>query len=290
MGQGQEGTLLLSNNAKALDMIRLSSLRPFYFHPYYHNILNRVFGAMDIDFFIGRLHRYETIKREDGTLHSGYPKLIGMQFSFHPWNLFHIGLYQTAMFGGGGRDESWNRFWKLISPLTNDNYRGTVNEAGEKKAGLTFAWYLPNIIQALKLYGEWAGEKSAGDFSSHHSYLYGILLSDTAGIQGLQSSYEHLHIDGWQNIIYTDGYSNAQSALGYYIGERSTHDIIRINYLHTLQSNYTIAWEHTQTQDSNRDTLRFAFRHRTEESMEYSLYGAMSKGTLWFGTKITWLF
>jgi hypothetical protein len=296
MGAGREGTLLFSDNAKPLDMVRFSSRRPFRFHPYRHNVLNKLFGAMDIDFFLGRLHRYDTIVREDGTIHSGYPKLMGMQFTFRPWDLFNIGIYRTALFGGGGRDESFGTFWKALFPFGQAENSGTPNEPGDQKGGFNFEWYIPNTIQPLKLYGEWAGEDAAGAFPSRHSYIYGILLSNTAGIEGLQSSYEHLQMDEdhrnywYRHHIYRDGYTNDGMIMGHYNGSNGSRDILRMKYLKDIQSDYTLAWEHFSDLEESGDTLRFEIRYRARNSVEYSIGGSVNEEASWLGAKIKWIF
>ena len=296
MGAGREGTLLLSSNAKSLDMIRLSSLRPFRFHPYRHNILNKIFGAMDIDFFVSRLHRYGTIVKEDGTIHSGYPKLMGMQFTFRPWNLFSIGLYRTAMFGGGGRDQGFGTFAKALFPFGQEENTGTPNEPGDQKGGFNIEWYVPNTIQPLKIYGEWAGEDSAGNLPSRHSYIYGILLSDTAGMEGLQIGYEHLqmdedHRDYWyHHHIYRDGYTNDGMIMGHYNGANGSRDILRMKYLKSIQSDYTLAWEHFSDREEDSDTLRFGVRYRAQNSVEYSVDGSVGEDASWLGAKVKWIF
>ncbi len=296
MGSGREGTLLLSNNAKPLDMIRLSSVLPFRFHPYRHEILNTIFGTMDFDLFVGRLHTHDEIVREDGTLHSGNPKFLGLQFTFRPMDLFSVGIYHTGMFGGGGRKEDFTTFWKMMFPFGQGDNTGSPNEPGDHKAGFTFEWYVSNTYQPLKVYGEWAGEDSAGGFPSRHSYIYGLLFTDTAGIEGLQTSYEHLkmdpdHRDYWYHHypIYHDGYTNDGIIMGHYNGANGSRDTLRVTYLKDLRSDYTLAWEHFDDHGITEDYLRFGARHRLDDHKELSLSGWAGK-TAWLGVSFKWIF
>ncbi|BDY13405.1 capsule assembly Wzi family protein [Hydrogenimonas cancrithermarum] len=295
MGAGREGTLLFSQNAKSLDIARFSSRRPFRFHPYRHNILNKLFGAMDVDFFVGRLHRYDTIVKEDGTIHSGYPKLMGMQFTFRPWDLFSVGIYRTALFGGGGRDESFSTFWKVLFPFGQSENTGTLNEPGDQKGGFNFEWYIPNTVQPLKLYGEWAGEDEAGMLPYKESYIVGILFSDTGNIEGLQTSFEHLKMYKVKNLwyhhhIYRDGYTNDGMIMGHYNGSNGSRDILRVKYLKDIQSDYTLAWEHFSGLEKSSDTLRFGVRYRAQNSVEYGVDGSVGEDASWLGVKVKWIF
>lgn len=296
MGAGREGTLLFSNNAKPLDMIRLSTVQPFRFHPYFHNILDAIFGAMDIDFFLGRLHEYDTIKREDGTFGSGNPKLIGMQMTIRPFDAFSLGIYRTAMYGGGGRDEGVKTFFKALFPFGQSENTGTPNEPGDQKAGANLEVYLPNAWQPLKLYGEWAGEDSAGSWPSRDSYLTGVVLADTAGIEGLMASYEYLKmLEGFGNYwynhhIYQDGYTNDGMLMGHYNGGTGTRHTLRLRYLKGVQSEWTAAWEHAEDDGSTRDALRAGFRYRFNANLELSMQGIAIAHTPWIEAKVKWLF
>lgn len=293
MGQGKEGTLLLSNNAKALDMIRISSIEPFSFHPYFHRFLYNIFGKMDFDFLVARLDKYDKIVREDGTIHNGFPKMIGMQFTFRPFKNFSVGLYKTSIFGGGGRHEGLKTIRDSILPLGQSENTGTPKEAGDQIAGFNFAWYFPNKIQPFKLYGELAGEDSANNFPSRDSYIAGIHFSDTFHISGLEANYEYLEMNScrcwYKHHIYRDGYTNKHFIMGHFNGGVGKRGILRFEYLQDIKRYFTIAWDHFNDKESI-DTFIAGFRNRINKHLEYKIDTRFNKNDSWVNLKLKWVF
>jgi len=294
MGQGKEGTLLLSNNAKALDMIRISSIEPFSFHPYFHKWLYKIFGKMDFDFLVARLDKYDKIKREDGTIHSGYPKLIGIQFTFRPYKNFVLGLYKTSIFGGGGRSEDLKTISESIIPIGQTENTGTAKEAGDQIAGANLAWYMPNRFQPFKLYGEIAGEDSANNLPSKESYIVGVLFSDIFHISGLQTNYEYLHMNSkchcwYKHHIYLDGYTNRHFIMGHFNGGEGKRGILRLKYLQGIKRDFTIAWDHFSYKEDINSFI-FGFRNRINEHLEYKIDSRVNKNYSWVDFGIKWIF
>lgn len=102
-GTSEGGPLLLSSNAEPINMVRLSRAVPFKLP----SVLG-IFGPMKIDFFVGRLGGHEVAAR---------PWLQGQRISFKmaPW--FEFGATHTALFGGEGRPNGLDVFFKSLFPL-----------------------------------------------------------------------------------------------------------------------------------------------------------------------------
>jgi len=227
------------------------------------------------------MHRQRGIERGDGSRHDGNPKLLGLLWTIRPFSSMSLGIYHTAMFGGGGREENFETLWK-ISPPFNGN-----DTLADQKSGITAEWYLPNRRQPLKLYGEWA--KNGGN-GGEESYIAGILLSDTAHIKGLQTSYEHLRLataphSWYSGKIYTQGYTNNALTMGYPAPPRSSRDTLRLTYVIGVKSTYSAAWIH----ENDKETLHLEARYRIDTHSETVLSAHTGPNLLGF-VSFKWMF
>ncbi|MCM8789790.1 MAG: capsule assembly Wzi family protein, partial [Candidatus Omnitrophica bacterium] len=95
-GPGFHGSMLISNNAKALNLVRLRSINSFYLPWMFKNL-----GSFGINFFIGQLEKDRTIPA---------PRLAGLRLEWSPLPYLVLGANRTAIMGGEGRPK----------PLFND--------------------------------------------------------------------------------------------------------------------------------------------------------------------------
>jgi hypothetical protein len=274
MGPSHSGTLLFSNNAKPIDMIRISNIKSFKLN-FLPTTVSNIIGYINANVFLGRLSKYKHIKLENDSINEGYPKILGMQFSFKPTNNFEWGIYRTAIFGGGGRQQNLSTFRKVMWP-SGDAENKSTTEPGDQKGGFFAIYNFFNKIQPLKIYTEYAGEDAAGMLPSKWSSIFGIKLFDVAKIKGLSLNYEYTKMDKsnvwYTHHIYLDGYTNNGIIMGHAHGG--------IGFVHYLNITYQPSLKQTLSLNLAKDNFRnfgktnnitICIRKKYNKNIEFSL-------------------
>ena len=191
-GPGYHGSLLVSNNAKPFDMIKISNPRatllPWFFSylgPFRFNLL---FSRLDDD-----EHKI-TDKATGDDLSKPY--LYGLRFDFKPHPLMEVGLSHLVLFGGEGRDISFTDFLKIA--YSNQNRDGTNLDSNQEFA-IDIALTIPHVSRLLpladsiKLYGE-IGAEDTGTPPDRRAYLAGIVLNDAFTVEGMKLRAEYANL------------------------------------------------------------------------------------------------
>ena len=263
-GTGKHGTLLLSNNAKPIDMIRLSNDKA---------ITSGQF-SFDYDMFFGRMAEQDGIVNPDGSLGSGYPKMFGMQLSmaFSPY--FQMSAYRTAIFGGADRPEGFSTIMDVIFPF--GGVENDLDQPGDQKGGFTAKISVPNNVQPFDLYGEAAGEDEASNWPSKWSYIAGMDLVDLANTKGLNLNFEYMKMDEtnvwYRHHLYREGYTNDGFIIGHAHGGTGEQFDAELTYQVGLVSTYSGGYRReTFADDATADSLYFQARYRLGDQAEFRL-------------------
>jgi len=213
-GPGYHGSLLLSDNAYPLDMVKLSSAYPFRLP----GILKGT-GDWDIDFFVSELGEKRSVPRA---------KLAGLRLAWAPFEYFTFGASRTAMFGGDGRPGyDLSDYIDLFTTLSDRELSQADPKNADQKAGIDFILNIPwaerpfSLCNNLKIYGEWAGEDKFAPWENEApAYMAGMELSDLFKIGGLDLTGEYAHTNSVWYIhgIYLDGYNYKGNVLGHHTG------------------------------------------------------------------------
>lgn len=102
-GTSESGPMIFSNNAEPLNMVRLNRVVPFRLPSFLG-----VFGPIRVDFFVGRAGGHTIAAR---------PWLQGQRLSFKMTRDFEFGFTHSAMFGGKGRPNGIDVFFKTLVPV-----------------------------------------------------------------------------------------------------------------------------------------------------------------------------
>ncbi len=271
MGPSHSGTLLLSNNAKPIDMLRISNVESFKLD-FLTQPVSDIIGLVDVDFFVGRLDHYDHILLPDTSINDGYPKMIGMQLSFKPLDSFEWGVYRTALYGGGGRDESFDTFIDVLFP-TGDVENISALEPGDQKAGVFATYNSSNDYQPFKLYAEGAGEDAAGITPSKWSWIGGVKLFDIGNINGLSLNYEYITMhdsNAWYlHHIYRDGYTNDGRIMGHTHGGRGDAHFANITYQPSMQRTLYMSYARDDFDNGSKaNSLSIGIRERFDNNIE----------------------
>lgn len=222
-GQGRHGTLLLSNNARPLDMVRLTTPSPVSLPG-----LFRVVGPVRFDLFISRLEKARVVPE---------PYLAGMRLTVMPTDYLELGAARTIIFGGRGQPHvGVNDFLEILAGENNaPGEADTSNQLAMLDARLT----LPGPLKA-QLYGEYGGEDEAGMFPIKTAWLAGLHLPAIAagGRLSLRVEYADLSLQTartrwYSHSLYRSGYTHRGSVLGHQIGGDGRDLSLDGEYLHS---------------------------------------------------------
>ena len=263
-GPGKHGTLLLSNNAKPIDMIRLSNDKAIKSGSF----------SFDYDILFGRLAEHNEIVNPDGSIGSGYPKMFAMQLSMAYTPYFQASAYRTAIFGGADRPEGMSTIWDVIFPF--NGVENDLNQPGDQKGGFTAKISVPNDVQPFDIYGEAAGEDEASNWPSKWSYIAGMDLVDLANTKGLNLNFEYLKMDEsdvwYRHHIYKEGYTNDGFIIGHAHGGIGDQLDIELTYQPGMVATYSGGYRReTFADDASADTLYFEARYRLGDQAEFRL-------------------
>jgi hypothetical protein len=150
-GPCYHGALLMSNNAKPFDMIKISNPEPVLL-PWYFSYL----GPMQFNLIFSQLDDKRT-----GT-EKVNPFLYGLRVGIKPHPYLELGATHLVMFGGPERrDMSVGDYFKAL--YSNTNLDDTISDSNQEFAA-DIVLTLPNIkkyiflADGLKMYFEWGAE------------------------------------------------------------------------------------------------------------------------------------
>lgn len=142
-GPGYHGSLLLTDHAFPMEMIKLGSEEPFRLPGF----LGRL-GEWKINSFLGRFEENRDFSRA---------KVFGLRVSYLPASWLELGLTRLTQFGGRGRDQSF-------PGVVADAYFSEPNQTGNRdvneqamadfRAKIPKVPYLVPFPAGLQLYGE----------------------------------------------------------------------------------------------------------------------------------------
>jgi hypothetical protein len=220
-GPGYHGSLLLTNHAFPLDMIKLGSDQPFRL-PWMLQHL----GEWKINSFLAQLERNRDFPRA---------KLFGLRVSWLPAAWLEIGLNRLTQFDGRGRDQSF-------PGIIFDTYVSEANQGGEREvneqAMVDFRVRVPRVPYLIpfpagvQLYGELGTEDKWSELPipSRSAVLGGIYIPQVFAGDTLDLRIEYADTDltrrrhpelaevWYNNGVYTSGMRHRGFPLGHHMG------------------------------------------------------------------------
>ena len=162
-GPGYHGALLMTNNARPFDLIKLSNPHPF---------LLPILGLFKFNIFLSRL--------DYGEPSIPKPLLYGLRLNIKPHPIFEFGISHVAIFEGeGNKDLSFSDYFTIL--YSNKNLTGKFQSNQQVAIDLVLRW--PNfdkilpLARSLKFYGEY-GAEDTGFLPDRRAYLLGFFLGD----------------------------------------------------------------------------------------------------------------
>jgi len=230
-GQGYHGSLILTDNAKPFDLIKLSNPRPVVL-PWIFKYL----GLFKVAAFWTQL---------EGNRYIPDAELMGLRINLKPFPFLDIGASRTIMLGGEGPEapkgvsELSGRDW--IRVLSGRNIAGELdtNQIAGVDARLHFCSldrWIP-VLKSLDLWGELYGEDQAGKFPSRNGYVVGMKLGDilltgrTDFILEYATNVVAKHPGYWYNHhVYRTGYRYEGRVMGHDMGGEAREIFARLEH------------------------------------------------------------
>lgn len=229
-GPGYHGSLLLTDHAFSLDMIKLGSDEAFRL-PWGLKGL----GEFKINSFLGQFEDDRDFK---------HAKLFGLRLSYLPASWLEVGLTRLTQFGGEGRNQSFPK--AVVDCYTNPPNQTGQQDCNEQsmvdfRATIPHVPYLIPFPAGLQIYGELGSEdKWSKPIPSRAAFLAGLYIpqlikGDTADfrIEYADTDYtrrktsDHLTGVWYNNGNYTSGMRQYGYPLGHHMGTDAIDIFIR---------------------------------------------------------------
>lgn len=210
-GQGKNAGLLLSNNPRGLDMIKLSNDTPFIFP----SVL-KYLGAIKLSYFLANLGPEQNFS---------YPFLVGYKLSAQPLSFFEFGFALLTELGGQGAPFASTEDLILEVVPFGALIKTTDIENSNKMGGFDFRFRIPTA-RNLELYSEiiWDDSHTPSDiqkfFWDDVGYIGGFYLGriTNSGTVDMRFEFHHTGIRYYQHGQFSTGLAMNQFILGDILG------------------------------------------------------------------------
>jgi len=232
-GPGAHGDLLLTNNARPFDMIRLTSRTPFLLPSVFRNI-----GPFKPTWFLTELEAHRDFP---------HAKLMGFRLDFRPRPSFRFALSRVIQFDGEGRKGLTAGDWIKIliaddkaehstSGIDNNNIMSIDFSLTLNPMDNSFIQIFP--FEGMKLYGEIGAEDSSGNgWPKEKAYLAGLYINDPLRLDDTNfrvewaTTAENTKHGAWYTHgVYSSGYRYEGNIIGHHMGTDSEDLFARLEH------------------------------------------------------------
>lgn len=153
LGPARSGSLLLSNNADSVTMMKIESVSPFQIP-----LLSKVLGPVRAEYFLGQLGG--TLFEINGNTLLGpgninpQPVLSGYKANFKPTPNFEFGMGITAQFRGPGLPFTWDNFLRAFYVHNQTGPTGNNANPGKRISSADFTYRIPHFRKWLTVYAD----------------------------------------------------------------------------------------------------------------------------------------
>ena len=239
-GPAHRGSVLMSNNAKPLKMVKVTNP-----HPVPLPWILRPLGPFRAEWFLAQLEEDRAIPEA---------MLSGVRVNFKPHPLAEVGLSRVSMFGGQGRPSvgiiDYAKLFLAGTEQVEDNQLAGFDASLLVPLGdLPLGDKLP--LRSVKLYVDGAGEDEGGFMPSKWGWIFGAQLNDIlkTGRTDLRFEYADNHVVRNPNVfynhgIYTSGYTYEGRVMGHYMGTDSRDVFVQLRHYLTEDIIVRVMYDH----------------------------------------------
>lgn len=228
-GPGYHGSLLLTDHAFPLDMIKLGSEEPFRLPWVFRSL-----GEWKVNSFLAQLEKDRDFSRA---------KVFGLRVNYLPTNWLEVGATRLTQFGGRGRDQSFpETVFKTYGNPPNQSGAAETNEQFmlDIRAKIPAVSYLVPFPSGVQLYGELGSEDkwSKIPIPSRAAVLGGIYIPQVFSGDTMDLRIEYADTDltrrktgipevWYNNGTYVSGLRHRGFPLGHHMGTDAIDVFVR---------------------------------------------------------------
>ncbi len=229
-GPDRSTSLILSNNAAALPMLRLDRVSP--------GLLPgrlRILGPAHFDLFMAREGGIHFVRLGPNFIFHGTgsealrppPYLWGAHLTIKPTQYLEVGVAHTVIFAGYGRPLTLGTFLHTFSIYGN----GQAIDPGKRVTEINLIYHIPRYRRAIEVYSEGMAwdDPIQGKFVQRFAWDPGVYLPELPKLHAFDARFEAVYTDipkGYEvgffyaNTHYPQGYTNYGQILGSWIGRQ----------------------------------------------------------------------
>ncbi len=228
LGPGLSGSLLLSNNADSIMMMKIEGVSPFKVP-----LLSKLLGPARAEYFFGQLGG--TQFEVNGSTLLGpeniepQPVLSGFKVGFKPTRDFEFGMGFTAQFAGPGLPLTWGNYFRTFYVHTESGPTASNANPGKRISSLDFSYRVPGIRKWLTIYGDTLVVDEFSPIGSSRATVNpGIYMPQIPKLPKMQFRAEGLNEPTTREFApgfvyyglrrYRSGYTNEGNLMGNWIG------------------------------------------------------------------------
>ncbi len=247
-GPDRSTSLILSNNAQAMPMLRIDRVKP---------LTLPLLGALHSEFFIARQGGVHYVNLQTGLPTYGSaskgleppPYIWGGSFSIKPTENLELGAAHTTIFAGYGRPLNLHTFLHTFSNTGN----GQAVDPGKRVTEFNFSYRVPGLRKWLVLYSEAFAYDNPLDRISLERYAFdpGIYMPQLPGLRKLDLRVEEVNtnLPGltspayiYSNFHYPQGYTNYGQILGSWLGRQGNGGTATSTYWFSARNRATVSY------------------------------------------------
>ncbi len=232
LGPDKSTSMILSNNAEAMPMLRLERVSPLALPGFLQGL-----GAVRTDFFLAREGGVHFVRLGPDFVLNGSasqpldppPYMWGVSIAIKHSESFEFGFAHTTIFAGYGRPLNLKTFLHTFSLEGN----AQAVDPGKRTTEFNFSCHVPGIRKWLVLYSEGFAydAPNPGKFGQRFAMDPGIYLPQFPGLRGMDFRVEGFttNLPGlefpayfYANQHYPQGYTNYGQILGSWIGRQGS--------------------------------------------------------------------
>jgi hypothetical protein len=251
-GPARSTSLLMSNNAEAMPMLRLNRVSPLKLPS-----LLGILGPVRTEFFVSRVGGAHFVRLGPTFVLNGdanrslekQPYIWGAIISFRPTENFEFGMGLSSMIAGLGRPLNLKTFTHSFSARGN----GQVVDPGDRRTEFNFSYRVPGVRNFLTLYAEGMAEDEPQPlaYPRRSAINPGVYLSGIPGmrkldlrVEGVYTNLPGLTRQGfyYTNTHYADGYRNYGQIIGSWIGRQGSGGQASSTYWFSARNKATVSY------------------------------------------------
>jgi Capsule assembly protein Wzi len=257
-GPDAGSSLIYSDNAEPLDMVRINRVMPFKLP----SILG-LMGPIRVEFWMGQQHGAQFIYNPSGLVGqwgqdlSPQPIIHGQGVSFKPTPDLEFGFNRTTIYGGPGYPLTLHTFLRSLFSTAN-TVAGVPNKPGDRQSGFDMTYRLPFVRDWATFYVQSFNDDEVSpiayfDKSINSAGLYFNRLPRLPKFDlRLEGLYSNLPIGGNEyqhGYFYTDGtwrygQRNAGNLFTSWIGREGQGEQAWLTYWRTPQRYIQLQYRH----------------------------------------------